>query len=640
MSLNNRIIDGRYEIKAIIGQGGMADVYLAEDLILKREVAVKILRETLAEDPIYVKRFQREASAAATLTNKNIVEIYDVGQENNHYYIVMEFVSGQTLKDLIFKRGALHMAEAIDIMKQVTSGVDEAHRCGIIHRDLKPQNILVTDSGIAKIADFGIASIESVTNVTKADTIMGSLHYLAPEIARGQKATPQSDIYSLGIMFYELLVGQVPFNGESPVNIALKHMREDIPSVCEMNPTIYQSVENIIIKATAKNVENRYTSAKEMYDDLCVALDHPHDRKLEFQLKDEDTTIVADNETLFHDELEQEDEVEVKEKPKKKKNKKISKTKSAIIGAVIVFVIVGIILITHLLGSSGKQVKVPNVVGKSVDEATTLLKNAGFEVNEDSITYEASDEYEKDQVISTSPNASSLAKEKSEVKLTVSKGQYIVIENYIGQNIDKIQVQLEKLGFTVETKEEDSDQEDGTILYQSISEGKKIAPDATNKTITFKVALKYVVLDNYVGQDVESAKASLEALGFKVTTKEENSQESSGKVLKQSKDAGTKYTQNSNDKSITLTYSIGVAKATVNNYLGIEINAAKQSLENAGFNVTLEVLPTPSDEDEIRSMKINVVIDQSLSPGEYEKGQKITLYYYKEKPTVSSSVSE
>ena len=377
-----------------------------------------------------------------------------------------------------------------------------------------------------------------------------------------------------------------------------------------------------------------------MYDDLCVALDHPHDRKLEFQLKDEDTTIIADNETLFHDELEQEDEVEVKEKPKKKKNKKISKTKSAIIGAVIVFVIVGIILITHLLGSSGKQVKVPNVVGKSVDEATTLLKNAGFEVNEDSITYEASDEYEKDQVISTSPNASSLAKEKSEVKLTVSKGQYIVIENYIGQNIDQIQVQLEKLGFTVETKEEDSDQEDGTILYQSISEGKKIAPDATNKTITFKVALKYVVLDNYVGQDVESAKASLEALGFKVTTKEENSQESSGKVLKQSKDAGTKYTQNSNDKSITLTYSIGVAKATVNNYLGIEINAAKQSLENAGFNVTLEVLPTPSDEDEIRSMKINVVIDQSLSPGEYEKGQKITLYYYKEKPTVSSSVSE
>ena len=292
--------------KILIGQGGMADVYLAEDKILKRTVAVKIMRSSLTGDPVYVTRFHREASAAAALSHKNIVEIYDVGDEDDEYYIVMEYVPGQTLKELIHKRGALHYVEAVDIMKQVVSATAKAHSVGIVHRDLKPQNILVTDSGVVKIGDFGIASIQSLSQVTQTDTIMGSLHYLAPEIARGEKATAQSDIYALGIVFYELLRGEVPFNGESPVNIALKHMRDDIPSVRAFNPSIPQSVENVIIKATAKNTKDRYLRAIDMFEDLNTCLSRENEEKLVFTYDDPDeTTIVAEDKDFFYSDTSQ-----------------------------------------------------------------------------------------------------------------------------------------------------------------------------------------------------------------------------------------------------------------------------------------------------------------------------------------------
>ena len=314
----NKIIAERYELIDIIGQGGMADVYLANDTILNRTIAIKILRTSLAKDPIYIARFQREASAAAALSHKNIVEIYDVGEDNDQYYIVMEYVPGRTLKELIAKRGALHVMEAIDIMKQVLSGTARAHQMGIIHRDLKPQNILVTDTGTAKIADFGIASIQSLTQFTQTDVIMGSLHYLAPELARGEKATVQSDIYALGIVFYELLRGQVPFNGESPVNIALKHMQEDLPSLREFNPSIPQSVENIIIKATAKNLNDRYKSATEMLEDLQTCLSRTDEEKLVFDHSDEvnDPTIVVNPRQIF----DEEEPEEVEERAVEKKN--------------------------------------------------------------------------------------------------------------------------------------------------------------------------------------------------------------------------------------------------------------------------------------------------------------------------------
>ena len=345
MSEKGRILADRYELKELIGQGGMADVYLAYDDILKREVAVKILRSSLTGDPIYITRFHREARAAAALCHRNIVEIYDVGEEDDLYYIVMEYVRGQTLKELINKRGALHYVEAVDIMKQVVSATALAHSMGIVHRDLKPQNILVTDSGIVKIADFGIASIQSLSQVTQTDTIMGSLHYLAPEIARGEKATPQSDIYALGVVFYELLRGDVPFNGESPVNIALKHMRDEIPSVRAYNPAIPQSVENIIIKATAKNINNRYQCADDMLDDLDTCLERLDEEKLTFDQVNTDPTIIASDSQFFtktapiDPEITQTEIEEIKPQDEKKKEPMDKKKKIAIgaaIGAVIV----------------------------------------------------------------------------------------------------------------------------------------------------------------------------------------------------------------------------------------------------------------------------------------------------------------
>lgn len=517
MSLVNKTIAGRYQLKRLIGQGGMADVYEAEDLILGRTVAVKIMRSSLTGDPVYVTRFHREASAAAALSHKNIVEIYDVGDEKDDYYIVMEYVPGQTLKELIHKRGALHYVEAVDIMKQVVSATAKAHAIGIIHRDLKPQNIMVTDSGVVKIGDFGIASIQSLSQVTQTDTIMGSLHYLAPEIARGEKATAQSDIYALGIVFYELLRGEVPFNGESPVNIALKHMRDEIPSVRAFNPSIPQSVENIVMKATAKNIKDRYLSASDMLDDLnhCLEAEHMNDEKITFDYQeDEDlATIVADDKDFFtqtHTHLPIEEEKE--EKPSSRSHKKMV----MIIGASVVAVLVILMALYFFVMKPSQSFEMPDVLNLNKDEAVTLLEEKDLKVS-DNITYELSDDVEEGKVISSDPVARTQVKKGDEVSLVVSSGQYIVIENYVGKDYDSVASQLEDLGFDVKKEEKIDEKSKGTILEQSLEVGKKIDPNSDDKSITLTVSQGYsAVVPNVYGQDIQKAKSILEEAGFVV----------------------------------------------------------------------------------------------------------------------------
>lgn len=517
MSLVNKTIAGRYQLKRLIGQGGMADVYEAEDLILGRTVAVKIMRSSLTGDPVYVTRFHREASAAAALSHKNIVEIYDVGDEKDDYYIVMEYVPGQTLKELIHKRGALHYVEAVDIMKQVVSATAKAHAIGIIHRDLKPQNIMVTDSGVVKIGDFGIASIQSLSQVTQTDTIMGSLHYLAPEIARGEKATAQSDIYALGIVFYELLRGEVPFNGESPVNIALKHMRDEIPSVRAFNPSIPQSVENIIMKATAKNIKDRYLSASDMLDDLnhCLEAEHMNDEKITFDYQeDEDlATIVADDKDFFtqtHTHLPIEEEKE--EKPSSRSHKKMV----MIIGASVVAVLVILMALYFFVMKPSQSFEMPDVLNLNKDEAVTLLEEKDLKVS-DNITYELSDDVEEGKVISSDPVARTQVKKGNEVSLVVSSGQYIVIEDYVGKDYDSVASQLEDLGFDVKKEEKIDEKSIGTILEQSLEVGKKIDPNSDDKSITLTVSQGYsAVVPNVYGQDIQKAKSILEEAGFVV----------------------------------------------------------------------------------------------------------------------------
>ena len=280
-----KMISGRYEIVKSIGEGGMANVYLAKDTILNRKVAIKILRGDLANDEKFVRRFQREALSSSSLSHPNVVEMYDVGEDEGNYYIVMEYIEGKTLKQLIKKRGSLTLSEAIDIMLQLTDGITQAHDSYIIHRDLKPQNILIKDDGTIKITDFGIAVALNSTQLTQTNSVMGSVHYIPPEQASGKGSTIRSDIYAMGILFYELLTGSLPFRGDNAVEIALKQMHDPIPSVRKKNPSIPQSVENIILKATAKNPKNRYADAKEMHADLLTALneDRMNEERLIFK---------------------------------------------------------------------------------------------------------------------------------------------------------------------------------------------------------------------------------------------------------------------------------------------------------------------------------------------------------------------
>ena len=642
-----KIIAERYELLELIGQGGMADVYLAQDIILNRTIAIKILRTSLAKDPIYVTRFHREASAAAALSHKNIVEIYDVGEDEDKYYIVMEYVPGMTLKELILKRGAVHVVEAIDIMKQVISGISKAHQLGIIHRDLKPQNILVTDSGVAKIADFGIASMQSLAQVTQTDVIMGSLHYLAPELARGEKATAQSDVYALGIVFYELLRGEVPFNGESPVNIALKHMQEDLPSLLEFNPTIPQSVENIVNKATAKNLNDRYKSATEMLDDIKTCMERQDEEKLVFSHdQDTDPTIVIDPRSAFTsgNTAPIVDPVEEKEVAAPKKEGFFSKlvnkfkgldTKAKVaVGVVTALVIAGIAFAIYL-GVKPDTSLMPDLTEKTVEQAKEILKEYNVTISDD-ITEELSDEYEKGEIIATDPKKGTTIKEGDVVKVTVSKGKYIVLEDYTGKKEDVAKKALEKLKFEVEIEYEISSKTKGTVIDQSIEKGTKVDPTEKDRKIILTVSKgDYVVLGNYVGMDQNKAKEALTKLGFDVTIKETSSEQAVGTVVEQSLKEGHKVDPDEKDRTITLTVSSGI-KIEVPNVKGMDIDAAATLLTNKGFSVKRETLPTPTDPNEIEKITVNQVVRQSLDAFTTvtKKNESITLYYYNYKPEI------
>ncbi|WP_317437002.1 Stk1 family PASTA domain-containing Ser/Thr kinase [Thomasclavelia spiroformis] len=644
----SKIIAERYELLELIGQGGMADVYLAKDIILNRTIAIKILRTSLAKDPIYVTRFQREASAAAALSHKNIVEIYDVGEDEDKYYIVMEYVPGTTLKELILKRGALHYVEAIDIMKQVVGGIAKAHQLGIIHRDLKPQNILVTDSGVAKIADFGIASMQSLAQVTQTDVIMGSLHYLAPEIARGEKATVQSDIYALGIAFYELLRGEVPFNGESPVNIALKHMQDDLPSLLEFNPSIPQSVENIIIKATAKNLNDRYHNATEMLDDLNTCLDRLNEEKLVFSYDNEpEPTIVLDSREVFSGENTgniaskeaiKDDDAKEDKGIKKLINKFKSLSTKAKVGIIAAIVLVVAVIAFFLYANIRPDTNLmPDLEGKTRKQAIALLKDYNVTISDD-VTEKLSDEYDKGKILETDPKKGTTIKEGDVVKLTISKGKYIVIDDYIGMDEEKATKALEKFGLEVEIEEEVSSKSRGTVIDQSIDEGEKLDPTKKKELkITLTVSKgNYTIIGDYLGMDVEKAKEALAKLGFEVVVKEEESEKPVGTVIDQSLQSGHKVDPDETNRTITLTVSSGV-KIEVPNVVGMDINAAKSRLESKGFVVVLNKLSTDSlTEEEINQIVVNRVVRQS--PDAFstvtKNGETVTLDYYDKKPEI------
>ena len=445
-------INDRYEIIKTIGEGGMANVYLANDTILDRKVAIKVLRGDLSNDEKFIRRFKREALSVSNLSHPNIVEVYDVGEEDGNYYIVMEYIEGKTLKQLLQKRGALTLNEVIDIMTQLTDGLAHAHEAYIIHRDIKPQNIMIEDNGLVKITDFGIAMALNSTQLTQTNSVMGSVHYLPPEQANGKGSTVKSDIYSLGILMYELLTGSVPFKGDTAVEIALKHMKEKIPSIRKQNPTIPQSVENIVLKATAKNPKNRYDNVRDMYKDLQTALQRDNEKRLVYEYPEndlEETKVipqvtkeikqVIDKPTAKEEDTD--DDSVLKEKDEK--------NKLPIILAVVLLGTLIVLAGVYLLITS-KEVKVPNVVGLTTEKAIKMIKEKGLEYTTKS---EESATVEEGKVIRTEPKAGSTRTKKSTITIVESSGkEYVVLEDYTGQNYYEIKGKLEAKGIKVEMK--------------------------------------------------------------------------------------------------------------------------------------------------------------------------------------------
>ncbi len=483
MIAKGQLINDRYEIEKLVGEGGMANVYLARDTILDRKVAVKVLRGDLAGDEKFVRRFQREALSASSLSHPNIVEIYDVGEDEGNFYIVMEYIEGKTLKQLIKKRGVLSLPEAIDIMLQLLDALASAHDSYIIHRDIKPQNIMIKESGLVKITDFGIAMALNSAQLTQTNSVMGSVHYLPPEQASGKGSTIRSDIYSLGILMFEMLTGKVPFKGDSAVEIALKHMKEPLPNPKELNPVIPVSVENIILKATAKNPKNRYKDVREMKEDIKTCLDEERENEEKIEFKYPETDF-SDTRTVVKKEEKKTAKVEepvvkqiTEEDTIEKSNKKKTIIIASIIGVCLLAFILVIIVIPKL--SSEKEVKVPDVYGMEISKAEAMLKKNGFKIDSKK---KASDEVDEDLVIETEPSKNRYVKKGTTIVIYYSSGaKKTEIEDYTGQNAYEVKARLELLGLnvTIEEKEVENSSEyknkSQLIIDQSVKKGEKLS---------------------------------------------------------------------------------------------------------------------------------------------------------------------
>ena len=561
-------INDRYEIIRSIGEGGMANVYLGHDIILDRNVAIKVLRGDLSNDEKFVRRFQREALSASSLAHPNIVEMYDVGEDDGTYYIVMEYVEGKTLKQLLKKRGSLTLSEAIDIMSQLTDGMAHAHNSYIIHRDLKPQNIMIKDDGQIKITDFGIAMALNATQLTQTNSVMGSVHYLPPEQASGKGCTIKSDIYSMGIIFYELLSGSLPFRGDNAVEIALKHMKEPLPNLRDENPSIPQSIVNIIKRSTAKNPKNRYDTAREMHEDLLTALDdermdeeeykykYPeseNDNRKKEKVKSAEDDITEDIKMIPSDEENQEETEEQKEK----KKKKLIIILSAVFGTILV-TLTGLFFIVPKLTSS-KNVVVPDCEGKKVSACEKALQEVGFEVNTE-IKTEASSEIKKNLVIKTNPEAGRSIKKGSKITIYKSTGEETVkLEDYTGKNAVEVKTLLEtKYGLKVKIEKKEVDDKnkeysDDEIVGQSLAKGSELKK---GETLTLYTAKNDVVFPNFAeeGYSKDDVAAFCDKYGLNCTyTEEQTSSVAEGKIISQSRLVGSTVSKGTN---LTVKYAI------------------------------------------------------------------------------------
>lgn len=542
-------VANRYTIIALIGQGGMADVYKAFDTILNRIVAVKVLRSKLSDDPMTLVRFQREAYAASKLSHPNIIDIYDVGEADGLHYIVMEFVRGRTLKQLVAQRGALDVPEAVAIMKQLTSAVSHAHEHHIIHRDIKPQNVLIKDDGTVKITDFGIAVANDSVQLTWNNAVMGSAHYLAPEQAQGKEPDPKIDIYSLGIVFYELLTGDVPFKGASPTEIAVQHLRSELPSCRKFNPDIPQAVENIVIRAAAKDLAERYATARDMVQDLNTCLSPARAQEAPLHLKTVTLDLKGRNEP--------------RPKPAGTKKKALSRAKGigmGILAGVVLFLLVlfagsatGLLRIPGFLGYQ----TMPSTLGQTQDEALATLADASFDPDRVTFEYKVDDSLEKGRVISQSVNAGRVVAQDSPLVLTLSKGTSFLIPDYTGGTLEDVREDLEAHGVNVVLDvvyRGEPNTNPGIVLEQNeLIPGSRVDPEEQNHmTLVISEYPSITISPELIGMDVDAAKRLLNDQGAAVITRQQYGQGTT--VVRVDPPVGSVYTQEGTDSVITLYY--------------------------------------------------------------------------------------
>ncbi len=579
MNLQGKILGNRYEIIEKIGTGGMATVYRAKCHVLKREVAVKILRDEFTTDNEFIKRFNIEAQSAASLTHPNIVSVYDVGHEGNLYYIVMELVKGKTLKEIIVEDGAIAWKWAVDLSIQIARGLEKAHRNNIIHRDIKPHNIIITEEGVAKVTDFGIAKAVSNSTITAFGATTGSVHYFSPEHAKGGITDAKSDLYSLGVVMYEMVTGRVPFDADTPVSVALKHMQEEPVEPIVLNRTIPMSLNKIILKAMQKEPSMRYQSATEMINDL------------EMCLKDETGSFIKpipeiDEFATKRISLNYNDE----NKNEKKKEGKIDKIKkhfekhpvqkwiAIITSFALAFVLAMCITLLVLNMGAKKDVPLPNFTGKTIDEAKTIAEEVGIELQIE----EAFDvEIEKGKIISQDPiyQDNYTVKEGAQVKVVVSKGQELVtMTKVIGKKRDEAINELKELGLVPEVEEEYNDEiEKDYVIEQEIEEGEEILKGSTIK-IKVSMGIEQVEVPDLTGMTEDAAKQALAdaKLVWKSTSTVSDSSKGSGVV------AQTVSPKSMVDKGTEVSITINTYSELKKGTIIINVASILEKIQNTG----------------------------------------------------------
>ena len=615
MNLEGKLLGNRYEIIEKVGNGGMATVYKATDKVLKRYVAVKILRDEFTTDEEFIKRFEVEAQSAARLAHPNIVSIYDVGVDGNLYYIVMELIQGKTLKEIILEeKGPLPWKWSVNVAIQIASALEMAHKNNIIHRDIKPHNIIITEDGVAKVTDFGIAKAVSNSTITAFGTTIGSVHYFSPEHARGGFTDAKSDLYSLGVVMYEMVTGRVPFDADTPVSVALKHMQEQPEEPIEVNPNVPIAINKIIMRALQKDTTLRYQNATEMLTDLRKALKNPNGDFVDDKEYDPTAATQIINTEMYNNVKNRDNEDQAENGKKENKLKRFIKNHkklSIFIGLILLFSLSlgGTILALNI--TNPPEVNIPNVVGMAKDEAQREVENEKlkFSIEKEEYNKDVPEGFVISQKVdgdtigdfTTTPSTDRKVKEGTTIKVIVSKGQEkTTVPKVIGMKQDEAIKALEDANLKAEVIEETSKKvEEGYVISQETDENAEAyAGDTVKIHVSTGTGIKQVTVVSVIGQDEATAKKTLTDLGLKVNITYADSTSDNGKVAKQSLDAGKVV-----DEGTTITLTVNKVAESKNVTVNINVKAI-----TGGYTES-------ANETETTSKKVNIKVNNETRTG-------------------------